>query len=191
MAGRDPAVCSPRDHISTSTHKVGRPEPGSLLTFPPRFLKSVLVNAWMVPRTSSTPNKKVLSLALRGSHSVKTSKCSKTNPYAPPTLSSRGCPGFPWPRGGREQGGGGCCSLVAPAMHPAGCRATQLHLCKYMEICALYTNLCKRPELSRALRSAPECRCRPRYKVAAARPSRRCGAAAARGQASRAAVASW
>lgn len=85
-------MCSHRDHISTSTHQVGRPEPGSLLTFPPRFLKSVLVNAWMVPHTSRTPNKKVLSLALRGSHSVKTSKCSKTNPYAP----------LPFPQGGAQ-----------------------------------------------------------------------------------------
>lgn len=191
MAGRDPALCSPRDHISTSTHQERRPEPGSLLTFLPRFPKSVPANAWMVPCTSRTPNKKVSSLALRVSRSAKTGKCGKTKPYAPLPLPRGHARVSRGPREAGSVGVGGCYSSVAPPMHPAGCRATQPHLRKHMEIRALYTNLCKRPELPRAGRSAPEGRCRPRYKATAARPSRRCGAAAARGQAGRAAVASW
>lgn len=164
MAGRDPAPCSPGDHVSASTHQEGRPEPGSLLTSLPQLPKPVPVNAWMVPRTGRTPSKKAPSLPLSGSPSARPASIARPT-FMPPCPSLERTPGSPVAPERQGAGGpGGCCSSAAPPVHPAGCRAAQPHLCKCMQICATHANLCTRTEPSRAGRSAPERRCRPRYK---------------------------
>lgn len=63
--------------------------------------------------------------------------------------------------------------LGDPPVHPPSRRpGSTAHLCKCMQICAMYAKLCNRTEPSRAERPAPQQRCRPRYKAAVARPPR-------------------
>ncbi|XP_072730016.1 LOW QUALITY PROTEIN: tubulin alpha-5 chain-like [Ciconia boyciana] len=101
----------------------------------------------MVPRTSRTPSKKVPSLPLSRSPSAGTGRRSETS-LCPSALPSRGPPGLPGPLQGRERGGPGCCSWVAPPMHPA--RAVQRSRayadgCNYAQCTRIYANARNRP----------------------------------------------